>query len=141
MYHGDCTWRILNFGGCGNSSSHLTSILYKTFVTQSFVKNKSPFSTSKVVPLARTIPLVTVLITDRVKGTPLTLKAPLSFFKIRNGFFVKRGYFLSISFFCGMLTDCKSLLLLFLCLCSEFVATFLFGPLPFTSIVKENQTV
>ena len=124
-YHRDCTWWILNSCGCGNSSSHLTSILYKTFLPQSFVKNKSPFSKSKVLSLARTIPLITALITDPVKGTPLILKAPLSFFKVRNGFFVKRGYFVSISIYCGILTDCKSLLLLFLRLCSEFVVTVL----------------
>ena len=110
----------------------------KPFSLNHLLKTNLHFQKAK---FCRLLEQFLLLITDRVKGTPLILKAPLSFFKVRNEFFVKRGYFVSISIYCGILTDCKSLLLLLLRLCSEFVATVLFARLPLTSIVKENRTV
>lgn len=52
------------------------SIRYKTFLAQSFDKDKCPpFSTSRVLSLAWTIPLATALMTEEVTGAPLSLNA------------------------------------------------------------------
>ena len=52
------------------------SIRYKTFLVQSFSKDKwPPFSTSSVLLLAWTIPFATPLIKEEVAGAPLNLRA------------------------------------------------------------------
>ena len=54
------------------------SIRYKTFLAQSFDKDKwPPFSTSSVLSLAWTIPFGTALITEGVAGAPLNVRALL----------------------------------------------------------------
>ena len=51
-------------------------IRYKTFLAQSFDKDKCPlFSTSIVLSLAWTIPFATALIREEMTGAPLNLRA------------------------------------------------------------------